>query len=89
MRTSSAHLSATPVSTPHRVIGHRNCRGASSHLTMGARASAERDFEGGRSGQETVVEATLEATAPVSRLGRAPGYATLDVLMNGKALIER
>lgn len=56
------------------------------HVHLGAGGSATVDFavEAG----ETFVEATLKVTALVSKLGGAPGFAPMDIEVNGHALVD-
>ncbi|WP_203181533.1 alpha-1,2-mannosidase [Streptomyces pratensis] len=86
MQPTFADFSASPVNASNAGIRYRHCHEASSHLVMGADASTELDFE--VDGQERIAEVTLKVTALVSKLGRSPGYAPVDVLVNGKALVQ-
>jgi hypothetical protein len=80
-----ADFSASParLSTDADVRYHR-CRQASSHLALNADARVELDFE--VDGKEEIIEATLKVTALVSKLGRSPGFAPIDVFVQGELL---
>ncbi|MFI9583633.1 alpha-1,2-mannosidase [Streptomyces sp. NPDC052236] len=76
--TSPARLSTNAEARYH------HCRPASSHLALNADARVELDFE--VDGKEEIIEATLKVTALVSKLGRSPGFAPIDVLIQGEVL---
>ncbi|MGW0781401.1 alpha-1,2-mannosidase [Streptomyces sp. NPDC002913] len=86
MLATFADFSAVPARVSNCATRYEQCRAASSHLVMGAGASAALDFE--VDGAETIVEATLHVTALVSKLGRSPGYAPVDLVVNGKVLVS-
>lgn len=86
MQATFADFSATPAGVSNAGIRYRHCHKASSHLVMGADASTELEFE--IDDEERIAEATLKVTALVSKLGGSPGYAPVDVLVNGKALVQ-
>jgi hypothetical protein len=56
------------------------------HVSLGAGGSATLDFAVQR--DETIIEATLKVTALTSKLGRSPGFAPMDIEVNGKVLVE-
>ena len=56
------------------------------HLKLGAGGSAELDFEVVRG--EQIIEATLKVTVLTSKIGPSPGFAPMDILVNGEPLVE-
>lgn len=56
------------------------------HLQLDAGGSAALDFS--VEPDETIIEATLKVTALASRLGRSPGFAPMDIEVNGRTVVE-
>ncbi|MGW0791569.1 alpha-1,2-mannosidase [Streptomyces sp. NPDC002911] len=86
MQPTFADFSVTPARVSNCGTTYEACHTASSHLAMSAGARVALDFE--VDAGEEIGEATLNVTALVSKLGRSPGYAPVDLLVNQHVLVR-
>ncbi|MFF0114139.1 alpha-1,2-mannosidase [Streptomyces prasinus] len=86
MEATFADFSVHPARLANAEVRHEGGRFAGSHLALGAGGSVTMEFE--VEDPADIPQATLTMTALVSRLGPAPGYAPVDVLLQGEALAE-
>jgi len=84
MQPTFADFSVTPARVSNCCATYEACHAASSHLAMSAGARVALDFEVDAGKQ--IGEATLKVTALVSKLGRSPGYAPVDLVVNQHVL---
>ncbi|HWU08336.1 MAG TPA: alpha-1,2-mannosidase, partial [Streptomyces sp.] len=84
MQPTFADFSATPARVSNCATTYEACHAASSHLAMSAGARVALDFE--VDAGEQIGEVTLKVTALVSKLGRSPGYAPVDLVVNQHVL---
>ncbi|WP_151770672.1 alpha-1,2-mannosidase [Streptomyces abyssomicinicus] len=81
-----ADFSADPARLSNVGVTLHRARPAGSHLVVDAGGSVTLEFE--VADPEGVPQVTLTVTALVSKSGRSPGYAPVDVLFQGEALAE-
>lgn len=86
LQATFADFSVDPARLSNAEVQREGCRFAGSHLALDAGGSVTLEFE--VADPEAIPQATLTVTALVSRLGSAPGYAPIDVLLQGEALAE-
>ncbi|WP_320780062.1 alpha-1,2-mannosidase [Streptomyces sp. CRN 30] len=84
LEATYADFSVTPPRLSNAEVKHHLTRPAGGHLALDAGGSLELDFE--VADPEGIPQATLTVTALVSKLGGAPGYAPIDVLLQGEEL---
>ncbi|MER5551362.1 alpha-1,2-mannosidase [Streptomyces sp. NPDC002793] len=86
MQPTFADFSTTPARVSNCGTTYEACHAASSHLAMSAGARVALDFQ--VDADEEIGEATLKVTALVSKLGRSPGYAPVDLVVNQHVLVR-
>ncbi|GAA2270895.1 hypothetical protein GCM10010145_01710 [Streptomyces ruber] len=79
-----ADFSVTPPRLANAEVRQHLSRPAGGHLALDAGGTVEVDFE--VNDPEGIPQATLTVTALVSKLGASPGYAPVDVLLQGEEL---
>lgn len=84
MQPTFADFSVTPARVSNVGATYEACHAASSHLAMNAGAVVALHFE--VDAEERIGEATLKVTALVSKLGRSPGHAPVDLVINQHVL---
>ncbi|WP_406356128.1 alpha-1,2-mannosidase [Streptomyces sp. NBC_01635] len=86
MEATFADFSVHPPRLANVEVRHEDGRFAGSHLALGAGGSVTMEFE--VEDPADIPQATLTMTALVSKLGPEPGYAPVDVLLQGETLVE-
>jgi len=80
-----ADFSASPPRTANAVVRGQGSSPAKDHWKLTAGGTVAVDFEVGAQTDEV----TLKVCALVSKLGPEPGYAPLDVVLNGREVVSR
>jgi hypothetical protein len=82
MEPTYADFAVQPAQLANAEVKYDGCVFGGNHLKLNAGGAVEVTFvvEAG----EEIVEATLKVTALVSKMGPAPGYAPLTILVNGE-----
>ncbi|WP_052433438.1 hypothetical protein [Streptacidiphilus carbonis] len=86
MEPTFADFSVAPPLLGNAEVRTGGCHFGGDHLTLGADGSAGLDFE--VDPDEEITEATLKVTALTSKLGRSPGFAPMDIVVNGRTLVD-
>ena len=86
MEPTFADFSTSPPLLGNGVVQTPGCGFGGDHLKLGADGSAELAFE--VQPDEQIVEATLKVTVLTSKLGPSPGFAPMDIVVNGKTLVD-
>lgn len=84
MQPTFADCSTHPARLSNSGLKHRAGVFDRSHLALNAGGSVELKFRVDK--QEKITQATLKVTALVAKLGPAPGFAPMDMLVNGEVL---
>ena len=86
MEPTFADFSASPPLLGNGVVQTPGCVFGGDHLKLGADGSTELAFE--IAPDEEIIEATLKVTALTSKLGPSPGFAPMDIVVNGQTLVD-
>ncbi|WP_329216909.1 alpha-1,2-mannosidase [Streptomyces sp. NBC_01485] len=86
LQATFADFSVEPALLSNAEVQRHGCGFAGDHLALDAGGSVTLEFE--VVDPEAIPQATLTVTGLVSRLGSSPGYAPIDVLLQGEALAE-
>lgn len=86
MEATFADFSVSPPLCGNAAVRTDGAGFGGDHLLLGAGGCAALDFT--VDGDETIVEVTLKVTALTSKLGPSPGFAPLDMAVNGKVLVD-
>ncbi|MFC1400688.1 MULTISPECIES: hypothetical protein [Streptacidiphilus] len=86
MEPTFADFSVSPPLLGNGVVRNAGSSFGGDHLKLGAGGSAELDFEVAPG--EQIIEATLKVTLLTSKLGPSPGFAPMDLVVNGEPLVE-